>query len=360
MGGGKNSPPPAPDYTGAAVAQGQANKDAAISTAMLSNPNIYGPYGSQTVSYSQGPDGNWIPTVRQSLSPAEQGLLNANNTVQLGLANLGTQALGTVQNVMGQPFNGNNYPLQTSFDNPNLVTNANQNGQLDLSGVAKMPINAGMTAQSAIMSRLQPQLDRQTTSTQTQLANQGLRPGMEAYDNAMHDLAYQQNDQLTQAALQGLNLDMSANQQGYNQALNNANFANQANLTNANFANSAAAQQFQQNQAEAQFGNTAQQQAYQQALNNYNLPLNQVAALMSGSQVTNPQFQGYTGATVSAAPVFQGAQAQGNYNQGIFNAQTSGQNAFMGGLMGLGAAAAGMPTTGGGSLGGNFLSKLIS
>ena len=45
------SPPPAPDYTGAAQAQGAANLDAAVATAKLSNPNINSPYGSQTVTY---------------------------------------------------------------------------------------------------------------------------------------------------------------------------------------------------------------------------------------------------------------------------------------------------------------------
>ena len=49
--------PAAPDYTGAAVAQGAANVEAARATAKLSNPNVYSPYGNQTVTY----DGD-IPT----------------------------------------------------------------------------------------------------------------------------------------------------------------------------------------------------------------------------------------------------------------------------------------------------------
>jgi hypothetical protein len=69
-----------------------------------------------------------------------------------------------------------------SFGGPDVQTS------LDLSNVAKMPVNAGMTGQEAIMSRLEPSLARQRTSTETNLINQGLRPGTEAYDNAINRL----------------------------------------------------------------------------------------------------------------------------------------------------------------------------
>ena len=48
------SPPPAPDYAGAAKEQGAANKDAAIASAKLNNPNVINPYGTQSVSYNAG------------------------------------------------------------------------------------------------------------------------------------------------------------------------------------------------------------------------------------------------------------------------------------------------------------------
>jgi hypothetical protein len=52
---------------------------------------------------------------------------------------------------------------QGGVSGPNLATS------LDLSGVAKMPVNAGMTGQEAIMARLNPSLERQRTSTEDQL-----------------------------------------------------------------------------------------------------------------------------------------------------------------------------------------------
>jgi hypothetical protein len=362
---GKSSPsaPPAPDYAAAATAQGAANADAARISGRMSNPNIYGPLGSQVVTYGDatpkfnqsaydqanqsynqqlqqynatggrggiigysGESGdipiygqggvapiaptreqyttstpNDQPTVTQTLNPQAQQTLEAQQRVQTSLANLGEQGIGTARNVLGTRFNPNLPGIQTS---------------LDTSGIARMPVNAGMTGQAAIMARLQPQLERQEAATRTRLANQGLTPGGEAYSNAMMDVNQQRNDLLSQAALQGLNLDIGANAQGYNQALQGG-----------------------------QFGNTAQQQSLQQQLALRNQPLNEISGLMSGSQLQMPQFQGYQGQNVAPAPVMAGTQAQGQANMqnyGIQSANVNAQNAGLYGLLGAGAQAAGM------------------
>lgn len=267
---------------------------------------------------------------------------------------------------------------------------------LNESGVPNMPVSPGMTAQNAIMSRLAPQLQQQRTSAETELINQGLRPGSEAYDNAYRLLNQQQNDQLTQAALQGLGLDFQANNQGFNQALQRGQFGNQAigqnfgqGLQAQQLANAAQAQNFNQamasqgegfsqaqameaarNQASQQnynnlmnwqqaqnaaqnqlfnqnlqrygFYNTGQNQMLAQMLQLRELPLNEISALLSGSQIQNPQFQPYQGQNVQASPVFQGAQAQGQWNQNLYNQQMASRNALMGGLFGLGGAAMGL------------------
>lgn len=283
------SAPPAPDYVGAAQAQGQANKDAAVATASLSNPNVYGPYGSQTVTYSNtGPDGNAQPTVTQSLTPEAQKTVDAQQRVQYGLADLGETALGTAKGALGSQFN---------YTGPGINTN------LDLSGVAKLPVNAGTTGQQAIMARLQPQIQQNEAATRQRLANQGIPVGSEAWNNEMRAQGEQENDLYSQAALQGLGLDFNANNQGFNQAL-----------------------------SQAQFGNQSALQQYQQQLAEYNQPLNQIAALMSGSQIQTPQFQQYSGANVAASPLFQAAQQQGNYDMGIYGQQMAGYNSMLGGI----------------------------
>jgi hypothetical protein len=91
--------------------------------------------------------------------------------------------------------------------------------------------------------------------------------------------------------------------------------------------NQAQNQGYNQNLQGAQFGNTAAQQALAQQLQLRNQPLNEISALMSGSQIQNPQFQGYTGSNVAAAPVFQGAQAGGQQAMDIYGQQMAANNA---------------------------------
>ena len=357
--------------------------------------------------------------------------------------------------------------------------------QLDVSNLAQMPVNAGTTAQGAIMSRLAPQLQQERSQLQTQLVNQGIPPGSEAYRVAMTQQNQRENDLLNQAAVQGINPDMAARAQGLGEQQTLGSFANQAanqvfqnrlaqqqaqnqaqqqafgqrvqsgefgnaaqlayfgaGLQNQDAANRAIAQNFNQalesqrmanaalsqnqqaalqqqaaanaaqqlgfgqqmdfnaarnaaiaanqqtglsqqqamnaaqnqayNQAlqNAQFGNAAQNQAYNQALQNAqffntaqqqslaqqlalrNQPLNEIAALMSGSQVQMPQFQGYTGANVAAAPVFNAATAQDAAAMQRYGIQANQAANNMSGLFGLAGAVAGAPA-------GGFLSGLF-
>jgi hypothetical protein len=221
-----------------------------------------------------------------------------------------------------------------------------------------MPVNAGMTGQQAIMSRLQPQLAQNENATRQRLANQGLVTGGEAYENEMRTMGQNRNDLELQAAAQGINLDAMMNQQGFGQAQARGQFGNEAQQSQFNAAlqnagmgntalqqdyqnqlaaqtaqNAAIAQNYNQQLGMAQFGNTAQQQSLDQQLALRNQPLNQITGLMSGSQIQMPQFQGYQGANIAAAPIYQGVQDtfQGQMDQYALKQQS--KNAGMGGMM---------------------------
>lgn len=264
--GGKGSAPPAPDYVGAANAQGAANKDAAIATAQLSNPNITNPYGSQTVTYQNDPvTGNPVPYVTQSLSPTGQQRFDQNNRIDTGLGDVAEQGLGYVQNALDTPFNTANLPARS--------------------------LNAGQTGQDAIMARLAPQMERNRNALENKLMNQGLMRGSEAFTNAMGDFGQQENDLYTQAALQGI-----------------------------------------------QLGDQARNSAIQEESFLRNEPLNMLNAVRSAAPINVPQFQGYQGANVSAAPLFAAAQAQGASDLNRFGIEQAGNNAFTSGLFNLGSA----------------------
>jgi hypothetical protein len=308
--------PAAPDYAAAATAQGAANVTAAQNQATLNNPNITSPYGTQTVNYTTGPNGMMQPDITQQLTPAGQQDVTAQQQVQLGEANLANQGLGTAQSIMGSPFQYNGPGIQTGLPSVGQAQTS-----ADMSGVAPAAINPGTTAYQAQMNLLQPQITQQQNALTQQLQNQGIPIGSDAYNNAMRAEGNQIGSLEDQAAVQGVGLQQSANQQGYQQALGNAGLYN-----------SGVAQNYQQALGSGQFGNTAAQQALSQQLGLYNQPLNEITALMSGSQIQSPQFQQYTGGgTIGAAPVMQAAVNQGNYNTAAYNSQMSGLGGLFGG-----------------------------
>ena len=246
---------PAPIYSLADSGKIQGSPDFA------SMGSAYGGYtGDRAGSNVSGGNASSIGADQYGLAQGnvradQYGLAGSVNSEKYGLAQGGVGGVNlqkSLENIgaINQDLNAKNYLA---------------NNKLDLSNVAQMPVNAGTTGQAAIMSRLAPQLERQQKFNAQNLANQGLVAGGEAYTNAMRDQSQQQNDLLTQAALQGINLDTAANQQGFNQALASGQFGNtgiQQNFGNALAAqqaqNAAQGQGFNQQLQSGQFGNQAQ------------------------------------------------------------------------------------------------------
>ena len=74
-------------------------------------------------------------------------------------------------------------------------------------------------------------------------------------------------------------------------------------------------------------------------------PLTELNAIRTGAQPQMPQFQAVPTAGGAQGPNMLGAvSAQGQYDQGLYNADVASQNATMSGLFGLGGAVAkGLP-----------------
>ena len=167
-------------YVQAAMATTAGNLAGAQQATAANRVNQNTPYAN--LQYQQtGTDayGNPIWSANQSLNPAFQGSLN----------NLARSVNQTTQNA----FNPNNLP--------------------------SMGINPGETYSDAILRRLQPQSQMQQKQFDTQMANQGITPGSEAYANAKRAFDQQQNDLLTSAQVQGIGVGQTANQQAFNQQL---------------------------------------------------------------------------------------------------------------------------------------------
>jgi hypothetical protein len=153
-------------------------------------------------------------------------------------------------------------------------------------------INPGQSYQDAYMERLRPQIEQGREALDVKLANAGIPVGSEAYKRAQMTQSQRENDLLLGATTQGFGTGLSANQQAYNQAMTN-----------------------------------------------YNMPLNTLSALRSGSQVQNPTFvNSAQQATTGGADILGATQMGYNAQMGDFNAKQAAQANFNQGLMGLGGA----------------------
>ncbi len=241
--------PQAPDPYKTAQAQTASNVETATAQSKLNAVNQITPQGNLSYTESTWADGTPRLTATTTYSPEQQALLGKTNTIQSNLADTGITQSQRLGQLLSQPF---------SLDN-----DATESRLMELGN-----------------KRLQPQLAQRRASTEQDLFNRGVRPGSEAYNNAMRSVTEGEND-------------------AYNQLLL-----------------------------------TGRSQAVNEALAERNQPLNEILGLASGTQVQSPQFastpQSGVAPTDVTGPVMQNYQSQ-----------LQQYNAGMSGLFGLGSAALG-------------------
>jgi hypothetical protein len=189
------SPPPAPDYKGAAKETAAADLEAARIAAKANRVNQYTPYGS--LEYSQSgsdPDAGWSAT--QKFSPEQQAIFDQTMTLNRDLMGTANKGLSYASDILQKPG-------------------------VDTSRLASVGFDPGQTYQDSIMSRLSPQIDRENAALDVKLANQGIAPGTEAYKQAKELQAQRQNDLLTSATVGGFNTGLAARQQGFQETAYN-------------------------------------------------------------------------------------------------------------------------------------------
>ena len=356
-----------PNYSNAAEQTAASNLANAQATTQANRINQNTPYGS--LNYVQGTDANGNPT------------WTANQTAAPQLSNAINSNLGNLANTYSQGFQAPAAYQPPSFSSSGDLGNIGYYGsrlnaqQLDPNALQALPkydvstqinqallpsygINPGQSYSDAIMQRLQPTLSRQSSASDVQLANQGIMPGSEAYNTAKTLLSQGQNDALTSAIVNGMNVGLQANNQAYNQQAGQIglNLQGQAqNFGQGIQANQqymgANNQAYQQQLANQQLGIGAQNQAfnqglstqnqnYNQALTNYGLPLqtaNALQNLISPSNFVSPYNQQMTG----GADYTSATMAANQSNQANANAQNAQNNSMLGGLFNLGGALGG-------------------
>lgn len=259
---GKSSAPQPPDPRQTSQAQTGTSIATAIANMFLNNMNQYGPEGSKTFS-NNGFYNFTDPYTHQtykipmrsqttSLSPEQQKIFDQNNKTKFNLATLAKNQSAFLNSYMAKPFNGSNGATEARL--------------LELG-----------------RKRLDPALADRTAALETQLSNQGIKSGSEAYSRAMEANSKSSNDAYD-------NLILS----GHGQA-------------------------FQEGQAIR------------------NQPINEIISLLSGSQVNQPQFGGFYQNNIPTTD--NAGLINTNYNQRFGAWQQNQQNAqsLLGGLFGFGA-----------------------
>lgn len=290
------SAPAAPDYAAAARQTAAGNASQAQVAQYGSMTNQVTPYG--TVSYTrqqvgktkQGdPLNQWTQTM--ALSPEQQALYNQNQALNQTLGDIAQTGVGYVQN---------------SMDNP---LDFSQNQALQAPGQIQQ--QASNAAYQNAAQYLDPQFQQSNAQLANRLANQGITQGSEAYNNAMLNAGNQQ-------------------QQAYESARNQAYLQGQQG----------AQQQYAQG-----LGTRQQQIAEQQVLRQD--PLNTLNAIRSGQQLQVAQMPQVGVSNPAALQATQGPDmlgavtAQGQYNQGLYNAQSAAAAQTNAALIGAGGAIGG-------------------
>lgn len=280
------SAPAAPDYTSAANATAAGNKDTALTTGAMNRPTQISPQGQTNWSLKPGADaqnpqpGDWVQTT--SLAPVQQQIYDSNSQTQLKLSDLAGQGATSASGVLGSSYDASGLP--TKAGNINTAP-----GQY---------LNERQQAQDAQYRRATQYYDdrygKQEAALKTELANKGLTEGSEAYQAAMLNFGQDKNTAYADAA------DRAVAAGGSEQS------RIQSDLINA--------LQQQQNRRNNQL---------QEDLTLRDLPLNEISALQSGSQVSMPQFQGF-----AQQAGFNGADLLGATNA-QYSAQSSANAAKM-------------------------------
>ena len=286
---GKSTPsaPAAPDPYATAAAQAASNKETAVAQSLLNQVNEYTPYG-QSVYTKRGEPVDGIQQFDRTttLDPAQQAIVDQQTAISGQLNELAGDQITRVEGSLSNPYSYEGMP-----DAPVADAEARQ-----------QTIDA---INSQYASRLDPQFADAQTALETQLANQGIGVGSDAYTKAMESQNRSRND---------------AYQSAMNAAITGGG-AEQSRL----------------------FGlqGNARERAIQEYERIRNAPLNEVAALMSGTQINNPTFSATPQTGVSptdiAGPI--NTAYRGDLNN--YATQVGANNAAMGGLFGLGGMVGG-------------------
>jgi len=295
------SQPSPPDPYATAAAQNAQNQSASQYNSVASNADQINPYGSvsyqaieQVPIYTNGQISGYAPRYQQTttLSPDQQKLMGLETQAKYNLGTTGVQESQYLNNALSKPVDQSQWqPWQTNLQASNIRQSDTPTDQA--------------AVQKAMMDSYNYNVAPQQKAQEAQLAARGMSPGGAGYGTYQKTQADALADQTRQAYLAS-GSEARANQAAYNDA---------------------ATQKFNMSQTLANYYNNLRGQEEQSSYAARNQPINEVTALMSGSQATVPQFQPFQSSPVAASNIGQyissnyqaQSQAAAQENAGIFS-----------------------------------------
>jgi hypothetical protein len=375
----KSDPPAPPNPLTTASAATSTNVNTAVANAFLNHVNQNTPQGS--LYYDPTGNYNWtdpttsqtynIPTftATQVLSPQQQTIQNLGTQSETNLAQLASNQSGQLTNLLSNPMSiagapaagdpsqlsGVPPPVSSYWNGPQQQTTLGPSGAIQMTEGANDFSADRANVEQSLYQRMDPQLQRDRASLESRLADQGINAGSPAYQAAWDQFnrqltdtrlgitaaAGQEQQRMQQQALAQANFANSAQQQQYQEAIGTGQFANAAQAQNyqqaalsAQFKNQSIAQQQGQIQSQIAAQNQARQQWEQEQYQLRNQPINEITALMSGSQVQQPNFVNTPTNQIPTTDI--AGLINTNFNQQLSNYQQQSQNfnSLMGGIFG--------------------------
>ena len=372
-GGSAAAPPAAPDPVATANAQGAANKAAAISQGELAMVNQATPYGN--IEYtprgvSEGykdKDGKQVAgtpqyTATTTLDPSSQRQLDFTNRAGEQYGQIANTQLDEIAGKLSQPVDFASLGQAPVADLSTLgnaaTANFNSLGAAptaNYDSLGNAPVANELTRQAvrqSIQDREKPFQDRRLQELQSRLDTQGIAQGSKAYSDAMFDNNRSINDfnlgadgqalgQMSQ--LYGLEADQrnrATNEIGQLYGLQADQRGRATNEIGQQFDFANQSRDRSQRDIESQYGldANARDRGVNELTQQRQIPLNELAAMLSGSQVQGPQFVSTPAPSIAAGDI-QGA-TYANYQgaQNAYNQQQASRSSAKGGLADLAGA----------------------
>jgi endosialidase-like protein len=378
---GKPKAPTPPNPVDTAKASTSTNVATSIANAFLGNVNQVTPEGE--LRYDPTGNYDWhdpytgldvsIPTftATQIRSPQEQAIEDQTTATKFNMAGMAnaqsarlSRWLANDLSTTGAPgagdanWIGNILAPQTSFAD----VGQQQYGFGDAGGITRDYGPADnysadrQRVEESLYGRLNPQLERERKGIETQLADQGIRYGSQAYASAMDDYNRQSNDarlavtaaggqeqqRMNDMAAQRAGFQNAAQQQAYNQLQGRGTFYNEAQRNaytqaagRGEFTNAALAQQVAQAQSRFNAQNMARNQYMNEQYAMRNQPINEISSLLSGSQINNPNFVNTPNNQIPTTDVAGLINTRFSQDMDIYKQESAQHQALMGGIFGM-------------------------